>query len=117
MFGDFYQTAQHEGKEKHVPVIHAPETVKAGEFFPITIAIGEEVPHPNLAEHHIKWMQVFAHYEGSKNPVHIATFDWAPIFVDPKITFNMRLDKPATIYALSYCNIHGVWESSVKINV
>lgn len=116
MFGELLYTSKDEGKEKHVPVIHAPEEVQAGEVFSVTVAVGEEVPHPNLAEHHIKWIQVFAKPEG-KNPIHVISFDVAPAVVDPKVTFNMKLDKPAAIYALAYCNIHGLWESNVKINV
>lgn len=116
MFGQLLKTSEHEGKEKHVPVIHAPDTVTAGEPFSVTVAVGEEVTHPNSAEHHIKWLQVFAKREGS-NPIQLAEFDVAPVFVDPKVTFNIKLDKPATIYALAYCNIHGIWESNVSINV
>ena len=116
MFGDLLFTYENEGKEKHVPVIHAPESVKAGEFFPVTVVVGEEVPHPNTAEHHIKWIQVFAQEEG-KNPIHVLTFDVAAAVVDPNVTFKMKLDKNAVIYALAYCNIHGLWESNFKVDV
>ena len=116
MFGQLLKTSQDEGKEKHVSIIHAPETAKAGELFSVTVAVGEEVAHPNSAEHHIKWVQIFAQLEG-KNPIQIVTFDVAPGVVEPKVTFNMKLDKPAVIYALSYCNIHGLWESNVNISI
>lgn len=116
MFGDLLHTSVNEGKEKHVPVIHAPEKVTPGEFFNVTVAVGEEVPHPNSAEHHIKWIQVFAQIQG-KPPIHVLTFDVAATVVDPQVTFKMKLDKPADLYALAYCNIHGLWESNVKVDV
>lgn len=116
MFGQLLFTAENEGKEKHVPVIHAPENVTAGESFSVTVAVGEEVPHPNTVEHHIKWIQVFAKPEG-RNPIQVAMFDAAPGVMEPKVTFNMKLDKQATLYALIYCNIHGLWESNVNIAV
>lgn len=116
MFGELLFTAANEGKEKHVPVIHAPERVAGGEVFSVTVAVGEEVPHPNSAEHHIKWIQVFAKSEG-KNPIQVAAFNAAPGVTEPKVTFNMKLEQPAVIYALAYCNIHGLWESSFKISL
>jgi superoxide reductase len=104
--------------EKHVPVIKAPEMVKAGEEFEVSINVGEKVPHPNIVEHHIKWIQVFAEVEErSYNPVHIATFDFGPNFTEPKVKFRMKLNKSATLIALEYCNLHGVWENSIKIKV
>jgi superoxide reductase len=102
--------------EKHVPVIKAPEKVKAGKEFEVVINIGENVPHPNTVEHHIKWIQVFAEVEGrSYNPVHVATFDMGPTYAEPKVKFIMKLEKSANLIALEYCNLHGVWESSVRI--
>jgi len=105
-------------KEKHVPVIKAPEKVKAGEEFEVIINIGENVPHPNTVEHHIKWIQVFAEVESrSYNPVHVATFDFGPTFAEPKVKFRMKLEKSSTLIVLEYCNLHGVWENSVKIEI
>lgn len=114
--GAVFQTAENEGKEKHVPVIKAPDRVKAGEFFEVTVVVGDEVPHPNTVEHHIKWIQVFAKEDG-KEVVHVGTFDFGPTYADPRVTFRMKLSKPATLYAIEYCNIHGLWESSQDIAV
>jgi superoxide reductase len=105
-------------KEKHVPVIKAPEKVKTSEEFEVVINIGENVPHPNAVEHHIKWIQVFAEIEGRVyNPIHVATFDFGPSFAEPKVKFRMKLEKSTTLIVLEYCNLHGVWENSVKIDV
>lgn len=46
--------------EKHVPVIEAPDTVAAGQPVDIKISIGEEIPHPNTAEHHIRWIKLLS---------------------------------------------------------
>jgi len=40
-------------KEKHMPVIEAPEQVKAGELFEVKVSLGKEIAHPNTTEHHI----------------------------------------------------------------
>ncbi|HID95409.1 MAG TPA: desulfoferrodoxin [Candidatus Latescibacteria bacterium] len=115
-FGDIINPPEKEGKEKHVPVVEAPASVKRGEVFQVTVTIGKEVPHPNTIEHHIKWIQVYAAMEG-RNPVHIATFDLGPAFAYPKVTFTMKLENKATLFALEYCNIHGVWENSVNVEI
>ncbi len=117
-FGENLYLPEKEGKEKHAPIIEAPSSVKANEWFEIKITVGKDVPHPNLVEHHIKWIQVYATIEGRAfNPVHVATFDFGPTYADPRVTFRMKLEKSATIYALAYCNLHGVWENSVEIKV
>lgn len=115
-FGNLFKTGEHEGKEKHVPVITAPNNVKAGEFFEVTVQVGDEVPHPNTIEHHIKWIQVYAKDEDGR-VVHVGTFDLGPTYADPKVTFPMKITRSSTLYAIAYCNIHGLWESSVKVTV
>lgn len=83
--------------EKHIPIIKIPEKIKANEEFEVIINVGERVPHPNVIEHHIKWIQVFAEIEErTYNPVHIATFDLGPTFAEPKVKFKMKLEKSAT---------------------
>jgi len=116
-FGDVIIPPDREGKEKHVPQIAAPASVKAGEPFQVTVAVGKEVPHPNTVEHHIKWIQVYAKEEGARPVVHIGTFDFAPTLASPNVTFTAMLKKSATLYALEYCNIHGVWDNSVEVKV
>ncbi|RKY03155.1 desulfoferrodoxin [Candidatus Poribacteria bacterium] len=114
-FGDVIAPPEREGGEKHVPHIEAPSKVKAGEPFQVTIVVGKETPHPNTVEHHIKWIQVYASSGGPA--VHVATFDLGPTYAEPEVTFTMRLEKSAALHALEYCNVHGVWENSVEIEV
>ena len=116
-FGEILNPPEKEGKEKHVPVIEVPASVKSGEAFDVNIIIGKEVAHPNTLEHHIKWIQVYADIEGRGNPVHVATFDIGPTFAAPKVTFPMILEANASIIALEYCNLHGVWENTVDVKV
>lgn len=117
-FGDVIIPPEEEGKEKHVPHIEAPEKVKAGEPFDITVVVGKEVRHPNTLEHSIRWIEVYAKEEESKRPVvQLGAFEFRPTFAEPTVTFPAILQKTSTVYALEYCNIHGVWDYSVKIEV
>lgn len=115
-FGEIITSPESEGKEKHVPIIDAPEQVGADEPFQVTVSVGKEVPHPNTVEHHIKWIQLYTQVEG-RNPIHVATFDLGPTIAEPKVTLTMKLEKPATLYAVAYCNIHGVWDYSIDVAV
>lgn len=116
-FGEILKTQEQEfAKEKHMPIIDSPDKVKKDQFFEVTITIGKEVQHPNTIEHHIKWIQVFAEMDG-RAPIQVGLFDFGPTFADPKVTIKIKLEKTANIFALEYCNIHGVWENMKKIEV
>ncbi|HHU78286.1 MAG: class II SORL domain-containing protein [Caldicoprobacterales bacterium] len=119
--GKFLQTGDWKG-EKHVPVIHAPEKVKAGEGFELKISIGDAIKHPNTLEHHIAWFKVFYVEEGGKFPVELVTFNFSAhgefgAFTEPEGTALVKLNKSGKIYAVSYCNIHGLWENAADIVV
>lgn len=105
-------------KEKHTPEIEAPGSVNADEAFDVTVIVGKSVPHPNMVEHHIKWIRVFVEEEGrSHNPVHVTTYEMGPTYAEPQVKFSLKLKKSSTIYALGYCNLHGIWESSADVTV
>lgn len=115
-FGECFKTPEVEGREKHTPVIEGPSAVGVGEFFDLEVIVGKEVPHPNKVEHHIKWVQIFARFDDG-NVNHLATFDYAPTLTEPRSKVVLSLEKSATVFALAYCNIHGLWENSFSIKV
>jgi len=115
--GDVIVPPEKEGKEKHVPHIEAPSKVKKGEPFEVTVIVGKETPHPNTIEHHIKWVQVHAKEDGERPVINVANFDFGPTYAEPRITFKMMLQKSSEVFAMEYCNIHGLWDNSVKIEV
>ena len=61
----FVKTADWKN-EKHVPVIDAPASVKAGETFDVDVTVGKEIPHPNTVEHHIAWIALHYVPEGAQ---------------------------------------------------
>ncbi|WP_448524316.1 class II SORL domain-containing protein [Pseudothermotoga sp.] len=116
-------------KEKHVPVIEAPETVKKNEPFHITVTVGKEIPHPNTTEHHIRWIQVFFQPDGDPYVYEVGKYEFnahgesvkgpntGAVYTEPMVINKVKLNTSGTILALSYCNIHGLWESSKRIVV
>jgi superoxide reductase len=126
--GDILQT-QDWKKEKHVPVIDAPESVKSGETFDITVSVGKEIAHPNTTEHHIRFIQVYFLPEGGKHAYQLANVEFmahgesteganeGPAYTHHAATVSAQLKKPGTLLAMSLCNIHGLWEYSREIKV
>lgn len=101
--------------ETHAPKMDAPDEVKAGEPLGVKISVG---PHPNTIQHSMRWIEVYYEEEGRKfNPVYIAKIDPAPEYADPEITLSIKLKGSGTLYALGYCNLHGLWETRKKIRV
>jgi len=111
--GELIKGATQEGKEKHVPVIELVSCKECGERS-VKVTVGKDVPHPNTIEHHIKWIALFGVKAGVA--VHIATFDLGPTYGVPTIVAHANLKDFSELIAVEYCNIHGLWESSLKVS-
>ncbi len=127
-FKDLFQSADWKA-EKHVPAIDAPASVKKGEFFKVSVTVGKEIAHPNKTEHHIRWISVYFHPKGEKFPYQIAMAeftahgesaqgpDTSTIYTQHEAVLSFKTDKPGTLLASSYCNIHGLWQNSLEVEV
>ncbi len=116
-------------RERHIPVIDCPDRVAAGKPFAINVTIGNEVKHPNTTEHHIKWVQVFFRPDNDRFSYQIAHCDFAahgdseagsgkgPVVTDHRVSVVVSVNGTGRIYALSLCNIHGLWESGKDVEV
>jgi len=125
-FKELFQSADWK-TEKHVPVIEAPDKVKKGEVLKITVTVGKEIAHPNKTEHHIRWIDVYFHPKAEKFPYQIGRVefsahgesaqgpDTSTVYTHPELTLSFKTEKPGTIYASSYCNIHGLWQNAKDI--
>ncbi len=110
--GELIKTGAREGKEKHVPVIERVSCEECGKDA-IKITVGKEAPHPNTVEHHIKWIALFGVKGGIA--VHIATFDLGPTYGAPTVVASVDLKGLSELIAVEYCNVHGLWEGSIKL--
>lgn len=122
MLFDKIQTGDWKG-EKHVPVIDAPATVKAGERFDVTLTVGKEIAHPNTPEHFIAWIKLFFVAEDEKFAVELGTLTFDAHGANPAVQTEasgklaLKLNKSGKLTAVSYCNLHGLWASEHDINV
>jgi superoxide reductase len=126
-FGDAFKQADWK-TEKHVPAIDCPATVGAGEAFDVKVCVGKEIAHPNTTEHHIRWIGLyFKPAEGAAYELATLVFtahgesakgaNEGPAYTDPFGSARVKLGESGTLTATSYCNIHGLWESSTEISV
>lgn len=127
-FKDLFQTADWK-QEKHVPVIEAADKVKKGQFLKITVSVGKEIPHPNTTEHHISWIEVYFLPQGEKFPYQIGKVEFtahgesiqgpntSTVYTHPEVVLSLKTDKSGSIFASSYCNIHGLWQNAKKLEV
>lgn len=125
--GKYLQTDDWK-KEKHVPVIEVIGQPQKGETFALQLSIGKEVPHPHTTEHHIRYIKLFFQPEEEKFTVHLGSYYFeahgesvegpneGSAKCEPKVATDITLEKPGTLLALSYCNIHGLWENVQEIN-
>ncbi|MDD5196755.1 MAG: class II SORL domain-containing protein [Candidatus Omnitrophota bacterium] len=115
--------------EKHAPVIELQDNVKKGELFKVTVSVGKEIAHPNKTEHHICWIEIYFQPQTEKFPYAVARAefsahgasvngaDTSTIYTHPEVTASFKTDKSGIIYAASYCNIHGLWQSSKELKI
>ena len=105
--------------EKHVPVITALGPFTPGEALEVEVAVGKEIPHPNTIEHYIAWIALYYTPEGSQLPTELARAEFAAhgpeVLTAPILKTIVRLPKSGTLHAVAYCNLHGLWESELKI--
>ncbi|MCP4542696.1 MAG: hypothetical protein GY832_36700 [Chloroflexi bacterium] len=117
-FGELIQAADWK-KEKHVPVIECPNAA-VGEAFEVTVSVGKEITHPNTAEHHISWITLYFQPKEEKFPYQVGHFEFSghgagTVLTTPLASVSLKVDKPGTLRALSFCNLHGLWENSQEI--
>jgi superoxide reductase len=127
-FEKLFQTADWKA-EKHVPVIDCAEKVKAGELFIATVSVGKEIAHPNTTEHHIRWISLYFLPEGEKFAYEVGRFEFAahgestegpnkgPVYTNHEVAATLKISKPGVLFATSFCNIHGLWQSQKEIKI
>jgi superoxide reductase len=107
-FTDLLKSAENEGKEKHVPVIEVEGSNS------VRVIVGKEVPHPNTVEHHIEWVELYGIKEDDQ-VVYLGKTAFEPVYADPNVVFNVKVEEFKALCALEYCNLHGVWQNCLEL--
>lgn len=96
---------------KHSPKIEAPEAVKRGEWFKVTVSVGSGSLHPSLQEHFVRYIALY------KDTVEISRVYLHPVYSSPSVTFTIALDEGGALRALAEPTHSAVWETSKRIVV
>ena len=96
---------------KHTPKITAPDSVKRGQWFDVTVSVGAGGEHPSLSEHSIRYIALYI------NTAEIARAYLHPVYSLPKVTFSIALDEGGSLRAVAEPNHSAGWEAAKKIAV
>ena len=96
---------------KHTPKIVAPDVVKRGQWFDVTVSVGAGGDHPSLSEHYVRYIALYI------NSAEISRVYLHPVFSFPKVTFTIALDEGGTLKALEEPTHSAAWEASKPIKV
>ena len=96
---------------KHSPKIVAPDAVKRGEWFTVTVSVGAGSQHPSLQEHFVRYIALY------KDSVEIARTYLHPVYSAPIVTFTIALDEGGSLRAVEEPTHSAAWETSKKIEV
>lgn len=92
--------------KKHTPYITLERT---GDEVVVNVEVGHEVAHPNVADHYITSIELYA----GMTP--IARLDLSPVVTDPKFCVPVSLPAGTVIRAVEHCNLHGWWAYDVTL--
>jgi superoxide reductase len=103
----------HSGHDaKHSPRIEAPDSVRRGEWFKVTVSVGDAGSlHPSLQEHFVRYIALY------KDALEISRVYLHPVYQAPVVTFTIALDEGGSLRALEEPTHSAAWETSKKIVV
>jgi len=96
---------------KHSPKIEAPDSVKRGDWFTVTVTVGSGSMHPSLQEHFVRYIALY------KDTLEISRVYLHPVYSAPRVTFTVALDEGGALRAVAEPTHSAAWETSKTIVV
>lgn len=113
-FSEIIKTERDKGKEKHIPHMEIAKGHKAGKDI-VRVVVGHAISHPNTVEHHIAWIELYGIKKDNDQVINIGRADCIPVHSNPNVRFQINnIEDFRSFHALIYCNIHGLWASSLE---
>ena len=106
-----FQRVHTTADPKHSPKIEAPDSVRRGQWFKVTVTVGAGSMHPSLQEHFVRYVALY------KDSVEIARTYLHPVYSAPIVTFTIALDEGGSLRAVEEPTHSAAWETSKKIEV
>ena len=102
-------THPQKGELKHTPDITVGE-VDAKGYVTVNVTVGQEgIIHPSTKDHWIYKIELYA--DGNK----VAQADLEPLISRGYLSAKVKREGLKELKAVSFCNLHGEWEDTVKI--
>ena len=103
--------------DRHSPFIDAPENVKSGDSFIVTVTMGKEYAHPADDDHYISQISLF------NGETMLSSANLLPSIVSGEksniqVSFRLIAHKNMKLTAVAYCTKHGLWTNdpvSIKV--
>ena len=106
-----YKALRSVADPKHTPKIVAPDAVKRGQWFDVTVSVGAGGDHPSLGEHFVRYIALYI------NSAEISRVYLHPVFSFPKVTFTIALDEGGVLRAVEEPTHSAAWEATKPIIV
>ncbi len=113
-FEDILKSEEVEGKGKHIPIIEVGKGKGEASADVVHIVVGKQTPHPNTVEHHIVWIELYG-VKKDGQVIDLGRSDFAPSYASPNVRFQVPVEQFKAFCALSYCNIHGLWQNCIEV--
>lgn len=94
--------------EKHLPLLKAEKLSDGKYAIKVNVGGGK---HPNEIDHWFQWVELRI------NGLFVGRAEFSAKIMEPVAEFvlNLEADKKPVISALTRCNKHGLWESSITL--
>lgn len=103
-----------QSKERHIPYMEVVKNYDNSGKDYIHIVVGENVKHPNSLQHQIQWIELYARTK-MLDTIKIGRVNFAP-GTSPDALFRLiYFGKYREFCALTYCNVHGLWQNCIEI--
>ena len=99
--------------DKHTPVIICNDTAERGKPFIVKVRIGISAKHPNTAEHHYEYIQLWD-LETLLAQIHLNTTAQGKEALQIEAEFTVIPQLSMRLTALAYCTKHGLWRSDER---
>jgi len=100
--------------DRHTPVIECDAFAKEGEKFRVKVRLGSEYNHPDDADHHIKYIQLW-NRETFLAEVHFAPGVLGSKAEQAEVDFYITPGPVSmNLSAMAVCTKHGLWQSESK---
>jgi len=110
---EYINSKKDEKNEKHSPHIIVSNCSTCGELS-VVVRVGRDVFHPSTKEHFIEHIALHG-LDNDGKIVFITRFELGRENTIAYVKTHIKKGVFKAIFAVSLCNLHGLWESSQKI--